>query len=200
MVKTFLRSALRSRPLWGLVGQWIWSVYGATTDFSAQTPIVRSKIFRSDLHLVRNRIGRLQDVVQRQRSNADYYAANLRSELYQHQIEPPGHTWNRYLYPLLVRRAEHRDRVAQMLQRNGVSTIEPYKDIARVAAAHFQYGGDCPNAEGVAQRVLVPPGNHMLDRNDLQRIAMALTQAGGGTTAVPGEEASRPPIPIGELE
>jgi perosamine synthetase len=200
VAKTLFRSALRRRPLWGLIGQPLWSMYGAAADFSVQTPIVMSKIFRADLHLIGERMTCLHEIVQQQRANAQYYATHLRSDLCLRQREPIGHVWNRYLYPLLLHTDQDRDAAAVALRHRGVSTIAPYRDIARIAATHYRYGGDCPNAEDAAQRVLVLPGHFMLKPKDLQRVAAAFNEAFEGTTTASGIGASRAQKASGGVE
>jgi perosamine synthetase len=198
VAKTLLRSALRSRPLWGLVGEWIWSAYGRSTEFSAQTPIAMSRIFRSDLRLARERLGRLPDAVARQRAHAQSHAQHLVGELCTHPTEPRGQWCNRYLYPLLFQTRAQRDRVAQFLHDRGIGTIMPYKDNASLAAQHFGYAGNCPQAESVAQRVLVPPSSHALGHRDLQRVARSFREA-CAQALTPSPTSVPPAIPAKEL-
>ena len=49
VARTYIRSMLRRRLLWGVVGHPLWSVYNKTVDYSAKSPIVLSQIYRSDL-------------------------------------------------------------------------------------------------------------------------------------------------------
>lgn len=199
VARTCLRSALRRRPLWGVVGERMWQAYGRSTEFAAQTPIVMSRIFRADLRLARERLARLPEAVARQRAHAHWLAQHLRSDLCLHPQEPPGQCCNRYLYPLLLRTGSQRDRMAQRLHRAGIGTIAPYKDNAALAARHFDYAGDCVHAESVAQRVLVLPSSHALVHRDLQRIAHAFDEACSAMLAPP-PRAVPPAIPVKELE
>lgn len=199
VARTWLRSALRSRPLWGLIGERMWQAYGRSTEFSAQTPIVMSRIFRADLRIARDRLARLPEVVTRQRSHAHWLAQHLRSDVCLHPQEPRGQWCNRYLYPLLLHTGRQRDRMAQLLRRAGIGTITPYKDNASLAARHFGYAGDCVHAESVAQRVLVPPSSHALAHHDLERIARAFNEACSAMMA-PSPRAVGPAMPVKELE
>jgi perosamine synthetase len=185
VVKTLLRSCLRRRPLWGVIGRRLWSAYGANTEFSTQTPIVHSRSFRSDLQLVRRRLTDLEEAVSAQRSNAQYFAAHLRSDACRLQAEPPGHSWNRYLYPLLLHSSRQRDACLHELEKGSIGAIAPYSNIARIAALHFGYAGDCPNAEDVAGRVLVLPGHFMLSQQHLQRVVRAFNESFGPASEVP---------------
>jgi dTDP-4-amino-4,6-dideoxygalactose transaminase len=54
--------------------------------------------------------------------------------------------------------------------------MQPYKDIADVAATHYGYKGDCPVAEQIANRVLVIPSYYDLNKDDVQRIAQYVNE------------------------
>ena len=199
VARTWLRSTLRRRPLWGLVGERMWQAYGRSTEFSAQTPIVMSGIFRADLRIARDRLPRLTEAVARQRSHAHWLAQHLRSDVCLHPREPRGQRCNRYLYPLLMNTGRQRDRMVQLLHRAGIGTIAPYKDNASLAARHFGYAGDCRHSESVAQRVLVPPSSHALAHHDLQRIAHAFNAACSAMLP-PSTRALQPAMAVKELE
>ena len=195
---TLLRSALRSRPLWGLLGEWMWSVNSHLNEFAPHTPILMTQIYRSDLRIARERLGRLSEMVERQRAHARWHSRHLRDDLCAHAKEARGQWWNRYLYPLLFHRKDQRDVVAQFMHRRGIGTIKPYSDSPSIATRHFNYAGDCPHAESVAQRVLIPPSSHALGHTDLHRIARAFNDA--CSTAVLQTGIARPRSRAEELE
>jgi perosamine synthetase len=199
VARTWLRSTLRRRPLWGLVGEQMWQAYGRSTEFSAQTPIVMSLMFRADLRMALARLPGLPEAVARQRSHAHWLAQHLKSDVCMHPQDPRGQCCNRYLYPLLLATGTQRDRIAQLLHRAGIGTITPYKDNVSLAARHFDYAGDCVHAERVAQRVLVLPSSHVLAHRDLQRIARAFNQACTEMLA-PSPTPARPAMTLGEIE
>ena len=74
------------------------------------------------------------------------------------------------------------------LRSRGIGAIQPYKDIADIAAAHYGYDGGCPVAEQIAKRVLVIPSNYSLKKEDVQRIAQCVNE-GWEKTADPGRDA-----------
>ena len=92
--------------------------------------------------------------------------------------EKPGTFYNRYLYPILFPSSEHRDLIAAYLHSRQIGTMQPYKDIADVAAAHYGYSGDCPVAEQIAKKVLVIPSNYSLRKKDFNTLLSALMQDG----------------------
>lgn len=80
-------------------------------------------------------------------------------------------------YPLLVPTSQQCDELATRLRKEQISTARPYNDIAAIAAEHYDYSGDCPQAERIARTVLVIPCNYALRTADLQRIAISINQA-----------------------
>ena len=173
---TYLRSMLRSKPLYGLVGVPLWSFYSKTVDYSAQSPIILSQIYRSDFKIIIKRLALLESIIERQRAFADFYSNTLRMDPAMLCSEKPGTFYNRYLFPILFPSSEHRDVIAAYLQRRQIGTIQPYKDIAEVAAAHYGYTGDCPVSEQIAKRVLIIPSYYSLKKEDVQRIAQCLNK------------------------
>jgi len=171
VAETYLRSKLRSKPLYGLVGYSLWSIYNRRVDYSAKSPIVMRQIFRSDLTLATRRLALLDHVIEAQRSNADFYSRTLGLDSGMLCAEKPGAFYNRYLYPIIFPLPEQRDMMAEYLYIQRIAAIQPYKDIANVAATHYGYAGDCPAAESIANRVLAIPSNYGLNTKDLERVA-----------------------------
>jgi perosamine synthetase len=174
---TWLRSLLRSRPLWGAVGARLWDAYSAKVSYASQSPIVLAQMYATDRDLAVRRMPLLPGWIDRQRSNADYYSQNLSVDPAMLCAEPPGSYFNRLQYPLLVPTPSQCDRLAAFLRADQISTARPYKDIAGVAAAHYGYKGDCPRAERVASTVLVIPCHHALKTTDVERIAACVNTA-----------------------
>jgi dTDP-4-amino-4,6-dideoxygalactose transaminase len=177
VAKTFVRSKLRSRPLWGLVGYPLWSLYNRKVDYSAKSTLILSQIYRSDLSIAVRRLAYLNGAIAKQRANAEYYSRTLELEPGILCSEKPGTYYNRYLYPITFPSSEHRDFVADYLHNRRIGTSKPYHDIADVAAKHYGYVGDCPAAERIARRVLVIPNNYSLQNEDIQHIARCFNES-----------------------
>jgi len=175
--KTYLRSSLRSKPLWGLIGSRLWSAYSEKVGFTSQAPIVMGQIYAADRDTAVRRLSVLDSFIEKQRSNADYYSRNLTVDADMLCSETPGRFFNRLQYPLLVPTSQQCDELAARLHKEQISTARPYKDIAAIAAAHYGYTGDCPQAERIARTVLVIPCNCALSAADLERIANSINQA-----------------------
>lgn len=174
---TYLRSALRRRPLWGVVGQHLWDAYNARASYASKSPLALAQVYRTDYAIALRRLPLLDRWIERQRSNADYYCHNLSVDAAMLCCEPAGAFFNRLQYPLLLPTPDQCGRLAARLKENCISAARPYRDIASIAAAHYGYAGDCPQSERIAERVLVIPCNHALRRADVEWIASCVNLA-----------------------
>ena len=177
VIKTYIRSILRSKPLWGLLGYRLWSSYNKSTDFSEKTPIIVSHMFGSDIAITTDRLATLNHLIEKQRANADYYSGSLALTSCTICSERLGAFYNRYLYPIIFPSPKDRDTIASYLLERMIGTIQPYKDIAEIAAVYYEYSGDCPMAEQIAKRVLVLPSYYTLNKLELHHIVHCINQA-----------------------
>ncbi len=176
IVTTYIRSKLRSRPWWGLIGTRIWAVYNKKTEFADKSPIVVGRMFASDLAIVRERMPRLDSMISSQRAHADYCEHNLRPGLGRLCLEGPRATYNRFMYPIVFPSTAERDRMAAYLKRSGVGTSRPYEEAIEGASKHYGYEGDCPLAERALRRALVIPSFYTLKPKDIEHIVRSANQ------------------------
>jgi perosamine synthetase len=174
---TYLRSLLRTKPLWGLIGTRLWDAYNGKVSYASQSPLLPGQVYETDRDMTVRRLPLLASWIERQRSNADYYSRHLAVDADMLCSETPGAFFNRFQYPLLVPTSTQCDRLAACLRENQISTARPYKDIAAIAATHYGYTGDCPQAERIARTVLVIPCNHAIKAADIERIATCVNRA-----------------------
>jgi perosamine synthetase len=179
---TYLRSMLRSKPLYGIVGYPIWAIYNKKVDFSAKSPITLSQIYTTDLITTDHRLKRLDSAIRRQRAIADFYSRTLKLEPGMLCSEKRGTFYNRYLYPITFPSSEQRDYMAAFLHSRQIDTAQPYKDVIDGAAQYYGYAGDCPVTEQITKRVLVIPSYHSLKEKDVQRIAESVNAGWGEIT------------------
>lgn len=177
VLNTWLRSLLRTRPLWGLIGSTLWSAYAEKVSYTSQARIVLGQIYKGDCDMAIRRLGALASMIERQRRNADYYSRNLKVDAGMLCPETSGAFFNRLQYPLLVPTSAQCDRLAECLRKDQIGTARPYKDIAEIAATHYGYTGDCSRAERIAKTVLVIPCNYALQAADVERIAECVSRA-----------------------
>jgi len=175
--KTFLRSSLRSRPLWGVVGARLWQVYGGIVDYTSQSPVVLAQAYETDRSTAFRRLPLLDSWIGKQRAHAEYYARHLRVDPGMLCSERPGAFYNRLQYPLLVPTSEQCDRLVRCLRKDGISTARPYRHIPEIATTYYGYPGDCPQAERIARSVLVIPCQHALRMRDIAWVASSVNNA-----------------------
>ena len=177
VLATTIRSMLRRKPLWGLIGSRLWQAYSEKIKYSTQAPIVLGQIYKTDRDLIVKRLPQLAGFIEKQRSNADYYSWNLAldSDLLCH--DDPATFSNRLQYPLLAPSFEQCDRLAKRLQQNQITTTRPYKDIVTIAAKYYGYSGDCPQAERIAKTILMLPCNYAINVAELEHITTCVNRA-----------------------
>lgn len=171
LVETYIRTKLRTKPLYGLVGYPIWQLYNKTVDYSAKSPIVFGQTYASDLATTVKRLKNLNAAIEKQRVHADLYTRTLNLDKGLLCIEKQGTFYNRYLYPIMFQSASQRDLIATYLHKHRIGTAKPYHDIASVAATYYGYKGDCPVSEKIANGVLAIPSYYRLSKEEVQYIA-----------------------------
>jgi perosamine synthetase len=176
---TYLRSILRRRPLYGVIGRQLWSFYNKKVDYSAKSPLILNQTYKSDLSITARRLRWLTSAIEQQRENADFYFHNMKMDPQMLCSEKPGSYYNRYLFPIVFRSSDQRDLMANYLFNRGIGAIKPYCDIADVAAGYYGYKGDCPKAEEIARCVVAIPSSYSLKARDLWRVVKSVNAGWG---------------------
>jgi dTDP-4-amino-4,6-dideoxygalactose transaminase len=184
VAKSYVRSKLRSRPLYGLAGYWLWEYYNRSVAYTSKSPLIVGRAYRSDVALSRIRLRVLDEAIARRRANAAFLADALHGLSVRLCDERPDAFYNRLQYPILLPTTAHRQAVAAALYARHIDTSKPYADIASVAATHYGYRGDCPAAEQVANTILVAATHDRLTRRELERIASGIGAALRETPAI----------------
>jgi len=179
VIETYVRSKLRSQPLWGWLGFPIWSLYNKKTAFVSKSPIAMGRIFSSDFDLAEHRLGKLDYMIKIQRANAGYYLKNLEVGQDSFCLERPGAFYNRFMFPVKLRSQAECDYVSRYLLRNKISTSRPYRDVIEGAALNYGYKGDCPVAEQLLNSTLVIPVHYKVRKSDLEYVARRFNKAWG---------------------
>jgi dTDP-4-amino-4,6-dideoxygalactose transaminase len=173
-LKNYIKSILRSRPLYGIAGNRLWHIFNKKMRLSENSNIVLSQIYRADLNIIRRRLPLLGSQIERQRDNAAIFSRNLQLEPNMLCSEKPEMFYNRYHYPIIFPSAEHRDLIAAYLIKSQIDSIKYLDDVVDVAANHYGYKGDCPVAERLSKRVLIIPSYYSLRKKEVQRIAQCV--------------------------
>lgn len=174
VIKTYIKSILRSRPLYGIVGYPLWNILGKKLNLAEKSGIAVSQIYRADYAIARKRLPILDSAIKKQRANADFYSKTLNLEPGMQCKEKPGAVYNRYHYPVTFPSIKHRDFIADYLFKRRIDSIKYLDDIVDVATKNFGYTSDCPVAEQLSKAVLIIPSYYSLHEQDLQHIAMCL--------------------------
>lgn len=171
LAETYIRTKLRTRPLYGLIGYPLWKFYNKKVDYSAKSPIAFTQSYISDTVTAAKRLNNLDLFIKTQRHYADIFTHELGLPSNMYCPEIPEAFYNRYLYPIFLDSVGQRDKMIQYLHNLQIGTAKPYHDIAKIAAGHYGYKGNCPVSEQVANRVLVMPNHHNLEEHEIYHIA-----------------------------
>ena len=85
---------------------------------------------------------------------------------------------NFFQFPLQFKNENERDKVNDIMFKNGIDTAKYLDDIKDIATEKYQYQSDCPIAENCSKTVLIIPNHYTLSRKDLDHIAKCLNLAG----------------------
>lgn len=195
LATTYLKSQLRSKPLYGLAGYPLWSFLGREMNLSARSGITLSRVFPSDLTITRRRLALLDSAIETQRANAEFYTRTLKLDPGMLCAEKPGTSYNRFHFPLTFASAEQRDLMATFLYERRIDTMKYLDDVVAVATEYYGYAGDCPVAERLSKRVLIIPSYYSLKARDVIHIAESVN-AGWDEIAGRGQNEGAHPFSV----
>jgi len=176
IASTYIRTKLRSRPLYGLIGHRIWATYNKNADPMAQSSVALGRIYKSNQSVIEKRLPLLPSVIYRQRENAAFYEATLNVGKNMYCIERPGTFYNRYSYPLKLDSPEKRDSLVELLFKRKIGAIQPYKNIVEFASRRYGYKGDCILSERTARTIVALPCHHRLTYRQRRHIAVSVNE------------------------
>jgi len=182
VAKIYIKSILRTKPLYGVVGYPLWNILGKKMSLSAKSGVSLSRVYKSDLSIVRQRLPLLDSAIARQRANAEFYSNNLKLEPGMLCLEKPGTFYNRYHYPITFPSIEYRDLIASYLFSRKIDTMKYLDDVVDIATKDYGYTGDCPVAEQLSKRVLIIPSYYSLRKRDVQHISKCLNEGWAATS------------------
>jgi dTDP-4-amino-4,6-dideoxygalactose transaminase len=177
VLEIYIKSILRNRPLYGIVGHRLWHFFNKKMKLSENSHVVLSQIYMADFNLIKKRLPLLDSLIERQRANALFFSRTLQLEPDMLCSERPGTYYNRYHYPIIFPSTEHRDLIAAYLLNSQIDSMKYLDDVVDVATNHYGYKGDCPVAERLSKRVLIIPSYYSLRKMEVQRIAHCVNAA-----------------------
>jgi dTDP-4-amino-4,6-dideoxygalactose transaminase len=173
----YIKSLLRSKPLYGMIGYHIWQAVNLRKGLDVRTEVSLGRIRRSDWAIAQLRLPTLDEAVSKQRRIASFYRRELKLEDGMLLAEPSGASSNGHLFPVRFPSREHREAVRKYLFEHRVDTMTYLDDAVRVARLVYGYGGGCPMAEGLCDRVLTIPCYHSLPHRTVVRITETVNSA-----------------------
>lgn len=174
---TYVKSLLRSKPLYGLIGHRLWERVNKKLNLSARSDVRLAQIYKADLALARLRFQKLPSTIDAYRANAQTYTTNLSLDVGALCHEPSGSFYNRLNYPIIFPSPASRDAVAAYLLDKGVDTIKYLDDIVETAKTLYGYHGTCPNSERLSKTVLLLPNHEKLRADEVRYILKQLNTA-----------------------
>lgn len=173
---TYIKSTLYNRPWYGTLGYPIGTKIDKKLNLTAKTGFKLEKITKSDLETINDRMDTFFRKVNKQRENALYLLKHLKMEDVILPYESKGCWTNYYQFAIRFKDAEQRDRMADYLFQHGIDSAKYLDEVVPVAKEHYNYQGDCPNAERCSKTVLSIPHYYTLSRRDLDHIVQCLNK------------------------
>lgn len=168
---TYVRSTLYHRPWFGLVSLPLGSMVEGKIDLMNKYSFKTTRIRNTDLHVIGRKIQDFKDRVEIQRKNSQYLIQRLSDTGIKLPVEADGTYCNYYLFPILFESESERDKVGDMLRKNGIDTAKLFSKTPEIARLNYGYKGGCPDTEWVAERVLVVPNYYTLKEMELEKIS-----------------------------
>jgi dTDP-4-amino-4,6-dideoxygalactose transaminase len=163
------KAAVFHRRLYGFFGRplrrWAekWALLEPSLDLNA--------IQRSYAAVACRQASRFPLRVQSQRANSLLLLSRLRAaEDVVLPLERPGARYNYHLFPVLLRDGEERAAVMDAMWSGFIDTSRLYSDVVQ-KCRRFGYGGGCPVAESVADRLITLPNHAALTGQDIDAVA-----------------------------
>jgi len=177
-VKTYARSTLYHRPLFGLVSLPLGSRIEDKVDLMNKYSFKTTKIRNTDLQVVAKKLHSFQDKVERQRKNSQYLLENLEGTGLKLPFETKDTYCNYYLFPVQVNGLSKRDEIGESLRKRGIDTAKLFSKTPEIAKKNYGYKEGCPNTERVAENILVIPNHFTLSKKELDQIVDAIKMTG----------------------
>lgn len=174
---TYIKSSLYKRPWYGLMGRPVGVKLDKKLNLTAKTGFALAQIAKSDLAVIRKKIGGFRAKCQQQRENALFLLRSLDvGGAVVLPAEKPECWSNFYQFVLRFRSPEDRDYMADHLARSGVDTAKYLDEVVELARTEYGYREGCPNSEASSKRVLSIPNHYTLSAGELAKIADRLNQ------------------------
>lgn len=167
---TYGHSFLYHEPWFGLFSYPIGSYLRTTINQDEDIDFKVKKIRKSDFGLLFKKLNGFEEKVELQRKNSFFLLKELRNTSLILPYEKKDTYCNYYLFPIRFNNKEERDKAHEHLKDMGIDTAKLYSETPKEAKRFYEYKGDCPNSEIVADTILIIPNYYTLDEKDLVKI------------------------------
>lgn len=137
---------------------------------------VNSRLDSLNAEILKYRLGKLSEVVDKRRRNIALYRDAIDSDSIFIPVEPPD---EHSAYVMFLVQAERRDQLKMFLESKGVETLVYYGTPLHLQKAASKYGyveGDFPNAEAQCRKVLALPHHQYLTENQILYVAEKINE------------------------
>ncbi|NIA11172.1 MAG: hypothetical protein GWP10_15980 [Nitrospiraceae bacterium] len=176
---TYGHSFLYHKPWFGLfsypIGSYMRNIVGqndGVKNFKA------NKIRKTHLNLLFKKLNRFGDRVELQRKNSFILLKELGDTSLILPYEKKDTYCNYYLFPIRFNNRKERDKTHVRLRGMNVDTAMLYSETPMKARRFYDYKGDCPNSEIVADTILVIPNYYTLAEKNLIKIVDSIRKGG----------------------
>lgn len=171
---TYSRSILYHRPWFGLVSLPVGSCIGNKVDLMNKYSFEATRIRKTDMHVISNKMKNFKEKVERQRKNSQYMIQQLKDLDLKLPFEAKDTYCNYYMFPILLKSEAQRDKINKYLLKNGIDTAALFSKTPEIARQNYGYREYCENTEDVAKRILVVPNYYTLNQADIGKIINAI--------------------------
>ena len=170
----YMRSFFYHKPWFGLFALPIGSSMEDKVDLMNKRDFKVSGIRKSDLRVFLKKISSFKRKVNIQRRNSFFLLEELGDTSLVLPHENKDTYCNYYLFPIRFENKKKRDMACDLLRRRGVDTAKLYSETPLKARLYYGYKGDCPNAEKLAETLLIIPNYYTLTPDELKRISNSI--------------------------
>lgn len=169
-------SFLYHKPWYGGFAFQIGSYIKHDISVTCKKTFESTKIKKTDFTVFLKKLGNFKEHIELQRTKAQILINGLHNAdltlPYENKV-----TWcNYYLFPILFNHKRRRDAACDLLKKMGIDSAKLYSETPALSKKFYNYVGDCPNTENLAERILVIPNYYTISDNELLKIVNVITK------------------------
>lgn len=158
-------------------------LYFIVFNLRKSRPSNEQNFFAQDLHLMPDEFEHLLNqnitMVERSIKEAEKNYSLLCGFLSEHSIDyikPSDNVkWNYWMFPILLPLHKNVGTIKKRAERAGFEVITPYEQTLAIAKSLWSYSGECPNSEGILDKLILIPSLQILKQNDIQELIKVLS-------------------------